>query len=1000
MEKIKRSLALCGIAVAFCLGSCISTTDELDLDKEISLDMQIGPGGLTIPLGSLSRIYLDSLINTGDDSVLDTLDGGLFGFTMGDSIDKVSVSIDQVSINVDDFSINPMETKFENADVKDVEIPNKVNTSTVRIDKIDLSDLKLPSFSSSTQTDDKEVTGSGSPEKITLPAINISDNMDCKFVYDPFPSDLKKLNKIMFGEAGTTTGQKLHLNVDLSGVFAVLNNPEILVSELTITFPEKFVVAKDPALSTYISDSYVTASNNVFSIKMTSGYVQGISAENSTLPVSFFLKEGDFSEYDEGKIEFDKKITYDVELVIAGQPAAAGTQNFKVKVTMEEQLEMADIDAETEAKKIELDADTISSSCVVAGLDGVAKVDKITFNADNSFLYLTLSDLGLDPYFGLKSGSSDIVLKFPDEYEFDETYCKDENGATVGSWDGSTLTLEADKAVGATVGLKVKSLLVNEQVDKETASITIVTDVIYNGTVWVDNAEHVNLAALDLLTDKTLNVAVKGKFEVANAEVDIAEMRTEFENHTDISIKEKVDDQLVMIKRIDLADASDVELKLKFEGVPEAIKELTFSRFTIEFPDFMTIEYQGTDNSRIKTSGNKLIINGNITDDELHTEDGFVVSGLKITDLSFTTPVEIKNGFLELKDQKVNISGAVTVKEQEGLNQSDLDVIIVDPSVSFSTMVVKSIYGKVNPSITGVHEAVALPLGDDMSFFKDEKNNLSLSDPQIMLNLKSSVTVPIDLDLKLSSKNSKGEYIKKDMAPDKGIIHLLKCDSLQDSRNTTLVFCKTEKAESVTGDTLYVVMSDLSDLISTVPDTIIFDLKASVDQSVDHFVDLSRDLAVSGDYKVTIPLSFDSLYIEYNDTIKDLGKDLEDIADMIEGANLQILADVVSTIPLGISLSAKAYDVNWEEVPGIEISTFSINPGSESGTKSEMVLGLNVKSGSLAKLESLILTAACQSGEGASSIRKGQWLEITKMRLKLPEGLKIDLTDNEKGDKK
>ena len=62
MKKVNRSLTLCALVAAFCLGSCLTMTNELDLDKEISLDMQIGPGGLSIPLGSLSRIYLDSLI--------------------------------------------------------------------------------------------------------------------------------------------------------------------------------------------------------------------------------------------------------------------------------------------------------------------------------------------------------------------------------------------------------------------------------------------------------------------------------------------------------------------------------------------------------------------------------------------------------------------------------------------------------------------------------------------------------------------------------------------------------------------------------------------------------------------------------------------------------------------------------------------------------------------------------------------------------------------------
>ena len=45
----------CGVIAAFCLGSCLTTSDELNLDKEISLDMQIGRGGISIPLGSTVR---------------------------------------------------------------------------------------------------------------------------------------------------------------------------------------------------------------------------------------------------------------------------------------------------------------------------------------------------------------------------------------------------------------------------------------------------------------------------------------------------------------------------------------------------------------------------------------------------------------------------------------------------------------------------------------------------------------------------------------------------------------------------------------------------------------------------------------------------------------------------------------------------------------------------------------------------------------------------------
>lgn len=65
-----------------------------------------------------------------------------------------------------------------------------------------------------------------------------------------------------------------------------------------------------------------------------------------------------------------------------------------------------------------------------------------------------------------------------------------------------------------------------------------------------------------------------------------------------------------------------------------------------------------------------------------------------------------------------------------------------------------------------------------------------------------------------------------------------------------------------------------------------------------------------------------------------------------------------------------------------------------------MELGLDVRKGSLANLESIILTIACQSGEEASNIRKGQWIELKKLRLRLPRGIKVDLTDTSDKNKK
>ena len=996
MKKSKRSLALCGIIAAFCLGSCLTFTDELDLNKEISLDMQIGPGGLFIPLGGLDTLYLDSLIKVdGDESLLDTLDGGLFGFTMKDSISKIDVGIDPVKIDIAPPSIDPLETEFDNPEVNDVEIRRRESSTTLDIPSIDLTDMNLPSFKRDTTVGPYDVPdGHG----MSIPTIDITikpEAMGCNFTYT-FPEDVRKLNKLWFGDTkGSRNGQKLTLDVNLDGIYKALSDPKVKVSSLVITFPSNFILARDTDLDTYIPAGCVTVHGNIFSIAMTSESVGGVGSDHH-LPITFYVKYADFSDPQyENQINYHETIQYDLSLSIDGVADAAAS--FEVGVNLEASLKMADIEAETVSRNMDVEEESITSSCAVTNLDGINRVNVITFDPDESMLYLSVSDLNMDP-FSLKEGDSKIDLRFSPKFTFDDDYCKNEAGQDAGTWmSASRVSLDACKAIGHTVALKVKELAVNQLVDEQTGSIEITTEVSYSGKVVVAGNDDVDLAAIDSLNNmnKKLVIACWGKFVVASAEIETGEMRTVFQDSTEISINEHVDKTLVMVKRIDLTEPAGAVMSLQFDGVPETVTELTFSRFTVEFPEFIKIAYDGPD-ARINVKGNKLIING-VLDEELHSSDGFSVDGLTITGMEFAEPLWLDDGNLVLDNQKVRLSGTVTVNNQK-IKSDELSVIKVTPTVSFSTIEVKSVYGKVNPKIDPVHEEVSLDLGDS-DFFQNENNTLSLSDPQLTINLTSTVTVPIDIDLKLSSLDSKGNYIAKDITPDGGTIHLAKCDTTADSRTTTLVIYKNERQVPANSDTMYIRMSRLSELMSTIPDKIVFDLSAGVDQSVNHFIDLTRELSVSGDYNVSIPLMFDNLYLEYSDTIKELGKDLEDVVDKIDAVEVQLVGEVESTIPLGVTLTAKAYDKNWNELTDVKISSFSIKAGSDTITKAPMVLDVDVKKNGLEKLESIIFTASCESAEGGFSIHKGQWLLVKKLRIKFPQGLKVDLTDVAKDDK-
>ena len=1007
MEKINRSLALCGLIAAFGLGSCLTTTNELDLNKEISLDMQIGPGGLSIPLGSLDTLYLDSLIKIdGDDSMLKKLDDGTFGITMDGKVDCVKVDIEPLSIRIDPPTINSISTKFAVPKKEDLSlnIPGQESSNTLEVGSVNLESMgdNFNPISIGVETNKYPVGVAGVPlTNFSLPVPTQTHSI--RFSYT-LPEEVEKLNAIYFGENAIDGGQKMLFNVDLTGIYSVLDNPQISIENLTISFPENFILAKDNQLSQYITEGNIEVTGqggkkNEFRITMNSTqHVKQFAAnESKVLPLSFYMVSADFS--DKGhSIDYSGDITCSLDLKISG--VSKGTGQMFVKVDMDTALKIQDFSVDTKAKDVADMDSTLTSSFQIKGLGGMKRINSIDFDKNESYIALSIPAFDITPF--EFDNTSAIRLVFSNDFEFD----KDRSLEGKGYWtsDGvntNILIIDPTKAKGTDVVLYIKKLNLDKEVDKDNGTITMDNDVEYSTHIVIAPKLGLNSQDLKSLKDQVVTFKVSGQLVIEDADFTTSEIRTDLASSTTIDIeKDGIDKSLVSISRIDIDDnnPAGVTMNLKFSGVPNEITEMTISALTINLPDFIKIEYVGTDpNIYVDKFSGAIVINKTITQNELNEYGpGLTISGFNIAGLEFDEPLDIIDGHLELLNQTVDITGVATVGEQN-LGLQGLDEIVVTPTVSFNDIHVKSAYGKVDPDIEDVHELVELSLGEDNDFFQNDKNTLSLSDPQIVINLTSSITLPIDLDLSISSLDANGDTIAARIAPDHGTIHLPKCDSLQDHRTTALVIYKNERPERESEDTIFVRMGRLSELMTTIPDKIEFNLNAGIDQSVNHFVDLTRPLYVKGSYDVTIPLAFDSLYVEYSDTIKDLSKDLEEVADKIDATEMKLIADIQSTIPLGVKLVATAYDKYGNEMDDIKIDSCVIEAGNDTITESQMILGVDIRNGKrLADLESIVFVAACDSGNESSSIHEGQWLWIKKLRILLPQGLKVDLTEEDK----
>ena len=991
MEKFNRSLALCGIAAAFCLGSCISVTDELDLDKKISLDVQVAPGGLSIPVGSLKEILIDSLIKVdGDNSELDILKDGLYGFSKEGNIDDVKVDIDQVSIKIPSPKINSITTNFDFPSKEDLSFNIPTKSSKLNFDAINLSGIntELPEFELKVQTQKFPITYAG----ITLPAqygtITAAQEKNISFNYT-LPDDIETLNAVYFGDGSSANGQLITLYVDLAPIYKVLNNATVSINKLDVEFPSNFTLIKDPGLDAYFNGATISVQNNKFSIA--SGNIKDLSnSQQQKLPLSFYLNKADFKAYGH-EINFEGKVKYSLELTVTGTTSGEG--DMYVDVEMADALRMADFSVDTKQKEIKFEGESVNSSFTINGLDGMDSVGVISFEPVNSYIKLSLSDFDIAP-FTLKDGSN-IRIVLSDDFEFDKqdgygySWTSDANNNNI-------LVIDPDKVKGNDIMLHVLSLTLNKKVGYMNSSIKLDNSVSYSASIDIESVKGLGKQDVEKLNGSNISFSVSGQLVVSDASFTIAEIKTDLDNTTSISISENVDKSLLSLRRIDLKQAAGVKFVLKFKGVPSGIDAMMLSNLNVTFPDFIKINYSGDPNTTISEDGHTLIINRVATAQELSDGDSLTISGLKIEGFEFAKPHQLENGKLVLNNKQVTITGSATVPKSN-ISLSGLNNIEVTPSVWFEPIEVQSIDGKVNPDIKTIRESVSLSLGSDMDFLKDA--SFKLSDPKIAINLVNSVPVPINLDLTLSSKTGKESV--EGIIPDCKTIRLAPCPT-NEEKHTTRIVIGQSVTDHVDGDTMFVRMSRLSELMTQIPDSIIFKLNASADTTVWHYIDLTRNLGVSGNYEVSIPLSFDSVFVSYSDTIKNLGKDLKDISDKIMGTvRIQIKSDsVISTIPLGVDLNATALDKDFKPITGITIDPCTIAAGSEQGSVSSLLLNLSVAEGALEKLEAIKFTAECDSDDdtsGSSSIKKGQYIHLKALKLYFPDGVRVDFTEKKDG---
>lgn len=433
-----------------------------------------------------------------------------------------------------------------------------------------------------------------------------------------------------------------------------------------------------------------------------------------------------------------------------------------------------------------------------------------------------------------------------------------------------------------------------------------------------------------------------------------------------------------------LAADMPTTLTLKFElGGGISIERVDIKTMTITFPDFIQFENENGLNGQTLTMTNVQI------------EPSGFTKELKINKYAFGNTygegnrVEEENGdrILKIENQKITIE----MQDIYANNPQGSDSLSITPTVTLSEMAVSEVYGTIQPDIDV--KPTEVELNNLPDFLQDDEIRLDITNPVFSFNANNPLNTDVEMDGVLTGyKDGKVTKTVKIGSGNGGASITLKPSG---DKQQTISIVRDEKTV-VEANATKVVVPNLNDIIETIPDRINVELKPAVKTEQYYTVNLGQDYTLNSAYDIDIPLSFGSnLKIVYEETLENFDLDLEDVD--IEKAVLSINA--VNTIPLAMEIkneNVSALDANGNVIKDIDVTVEGTITESKDG-KTEVSSTLNVNlnetaEGAISKLDGLKLKITAVPGQATDvQLLSTQWMQLKDMKLKIPNGIKVDL---------
>ncbi|MDE5642747.1 MAG: hypothetical protein K2I56_04580 [Muribaculaceae bacterium] len=330
----------------------------------------------------------------------------------------------------------------------------------------------------------------------------------------------------------------------------------------------------------------------------------------------------------------------------------------------------------------------------------------------------------------------------------------------------------------------------------------------------------------------------------------------------------------------------------------------------------------------------------------------------------------------------VNTSGQVSIgADQLAAGQTALVELVTTTTPNNAKIL--AVTGIVDPKID--IEPTGIEINDIPDCLSEEGNVLDIENPRIAFTVYNSSPVDINLNATLSAVDRNGVSRQTMIGDANGTAPIV----IRGGRTTEFVLSRrplqTAGAENI-------VVEDLGELISTIPDR--FDFDNIVAKALPEVVtmQLGMDYTYDCDYEAVVPLAFGAdLRLLYKKDDCGWNEDLY----KYNFNQVQVTVDVVSTMPMDLAPSVTALDAAGNEIDDISaVIEGSVAPGTiEQPATSPLKIVLSSTAENLGRLDGIRMEfeGTTDAAHVGKNLNKAQSLEFNNIRIKIIGGVTVDL---------